>query len=77
MYAPQAAAWQKMRAATPLGRFGTEEELASVVVFLASSAASWITGQVIVADGGLSLCAASFAEAVPSVAAMGAGHDGA
>jgi NAD(P)-dependent dehydrogenase (short-subunit alcohol dehydrogenase family) len=64
-----------MRAATPLGRFGTEEELAGVVVFLASPTASWITGQVIVADGGLSLCAAPFAGAVPPAATTGADHD--
>ncbi|WP_122832096.1 SDR family oxidoreductase [Burkholderia pseudomallei] len=43
-------------AATPLGRLATAEDLADVVLFLASDAARWITGQVIVADGGLSLC---------------------
>lgn len=74
-YAPQASAWETMRAATPLGRFGTERELAGVVVFLASPAASWITGQVIVADGGLSLMAAPFAGAVAPAAANGAVHD--
>ncbi|MFB9908783.1 SDR family oxidoreductase [Allokutzneria oryzae] len=46
----------RVRAATPLGhRLGTERELAELVVFLASPAASWITGQTVVADGGLSL----------------------
>ncbi|ARQ70785.1 SDR family oxidoreductase [Streptomyces marincola] len=44
--------------ATPLGRLGTPEEFAEVVAFLASDAASWITGQVVLADGGLSLGAA-------------------
>lgn len=37
---------------TPLGRLGTPEEIAEVVGFLASDAARWITGQVIVASGG-------------------------
>lgn len=40
---------------TPLKRFGAPEEVAEIVAFLASSASSWITGQTIVADGGLSL----------------------
>lgn len=36
----------------PMGRPGTAEEMASVVAFLASDAASYITGAAIVADGG-------------------------
>lgn len=38
-----------------LGRFGKAEEIASVVCFLASDAAAYITGQVIEVSGGLSL----------------------
>lgn len=39
----------------PLGRMGTSVEIAQVVAFLSSSKASFITGQNIVVDGGLSL----------------------
>jgi NAD(P)-dependent dehydrogenase (short-subunit alcohol dehydrogenase family) len=37
----------------PLGRIGSEDEIADVVVFLASHAARYLTGQEIVVDGGL------------------------
>ena len=40
---------------TPLGRFGKPEEVASLVVFLASEEANFITGAVINIDGGLPL----------------------
>jgi NAD(P)-dependent dehydrogenase (short-subunit alcohol dehydrogenase family) len=39
----------------PLGRQGTAREVASATLFLLSDAASYITGQVLVVDGGLSL----------------------
>jgi 3-oxoacyl-[acyl-carrier protein] reductase len=37
---------------TPLGRLGTPEDIAAAVVFLAGEDASFITGQVLTADGG-------------------------
>jgi 3-oxoacyl-[acyl-carrier protein] reductase len=40
---------------TPLGRFGKPEEVASLIVFLASEEANFITGTVVNIDGGLPL----------------------
>jgi len=37
----------------PLGRFGTVEDVAGAIAFLASDEAAYITGQVIVVDGGM------------------------
>jgi 3-oxoacyl-[acyl-carrier protein] reductase len=39
-------------AATPMKRFGTPEEVASVIAFLASDAASYVTGETIQINGG-------------------------
>jgi NAD(P)-dependent dehydrogenase (short-subunit alcohol dehydrogenase family) len=39
----------------PLGRFGEPEDVANVVLFLASDAAAYITGQTVVIDGGQTL----------------------
>jgi 3-oxoacyl-[acyl-carrier protein] reductase len=51
---PEEAA-QKVLERITLGRAGKPEEIAAVVGFLASEAASYITGQVLSVDGGLAL----------------------
>ena len=43
----------EITARTPLGRFGTTDEIAQAVAFLASDDAAYITGQVLAVDGGL------------------------
>lgn len=45
----------QMIAAIPVGRWGTSEEIASTVLFLAGEGASYITGQCLVVDGGLTI----------------------
>jgi 3-oxoacyl-[acyl-carrier protein] reductase len=44
---------EEITSRTPLGRFGTTEEVANAVAFLASDEAAYITGQVLAVDGGL------------------------
>jgi 3-oxoacyl-[acyl-carrier protein] reductase len=44
---------QRLLSVVPLGRWGTPEEVAEVVNFLASDAASYLTGQIIHIDGGM------------------------
>ena len=46
-------AWVKKR--TPAGRWGEPSEIAGLAVFLASNAANYMTGQVLVMDGGMSV----------------------
>ena len=45
----------KLLGMIPLGRFGTSDEVAKAVVFMASSASQYITGQVLQIDGGLGI----------------------
>jgi 3-oxoacyl-[acyl-carrier protein] reductase len=51
-YTPEYRAWQSEHE-IPMGRYGEPEELAALVVFLASPRAQYITGAVIPVDGGL------------------------
>lgn len=44
--------YNQVVASIPFGRMGTPEELANAALFLISDAASWITGQTLVVDGG-------------------------
>ena len=46
---------ERMLAATPLGRFGDPEDIAAAVRFLCSDEASFITGEVLLVDGGLAM----------------------
>ena len=40
---------------TPAGRWGQPEELAGLALFLASPAANYMTGQMVIMDGGMSV----------------------
>ena len=46
---------EKVAAGYPLGRLGEPDDIAAAVAYLASSDASWVTGQVITLDGGKTL----------------------
>lgn len=44
--------YNRTLASIPFGRMGTPEEVANVILFLASPLASWVTGHTVVVDGG-------------------------
>ncbi len=49
---PEEEQWKRYLELVPLGRFGKPEDVAAMILFLASEAAGWITGTVIQVDGG-------------------------
>ena len=46
---------EQVAAAYPLKRLGVPEDIGSVVAFLLSEDAAWMTGQLLVVDGGVTL----------------------
>lgn len=49
------AGYARRRAQTPLGRLGTEEEIAAAIAYLLSDDASFVTGTILRADGGITI----------------------
>jgi gluconate 5-dehydrogenase len=47
-----AAFYQELVGRVPLGRFGRDVDLAGAVIYLASDASSFVSGHVLVVDGG-------------------------
>jgi NAD(P)-dependent dehydrogenase (short-subunit alcohol dehydrogenase family) len=50
-----AALREKWNRAHPIGRFGQPAEVADAVLYLASDAASFVTGEILRVDGGLAI----------------------
>jgi enoyl-[acyl-carrier-protein] reductase (NADH) len=52
---PSVEAQHAFAAGTPAGRFGSAEEMATVVAFLASDDSSYVSGHALLADAGYSI----------------------
>ena len=44
--------WRELTKSAPLGRLATVDELADVIVFMASARASYVSGTIVTVDGG-------------------------
>ena len=62
-------------ASTPLGRLATAEDLVGVIMFLTSDQSRWVTGQTILADGGLSLGSVMMSPRPKGVSAPPVAHE--
>lgn len=53
LYGVDSEVEQQLVAMTPLGRIGTPEDIARVALFLACDESGWLTGETLLASGGL------------------------
>jgi NAD(P)-dependent dehydrogenase (short-subunit alcohol dehydrogenase family) len=62
-----AALLEPVKRATPLGRYGTDDDVACVILFLASDLSRFMTGQNLIVDGGLGLAQAGIDDVLRSL----------
>jgi len=60
LFAAEGAKWREFFSKLPLGRAASVEEVANVVVFLASERASYLSGIIVTIDGGQAARGGSF-----------------
>jgi NAD(P)-dependent dehydrogenase (short-subunit alcohol dehydrogenase family) len=58
---------EPVKRATPLGRYGTDDDVACVILFLASDLSRFMTGQNLIVDGGLGLAQAGIDDVLRSL----------